>query len=395
MYDASLIATPTAVPLPTGTFALPYGEPQEPEDSCLVDAAQAAAWSCEFGGTPSTMINIDVSSTTNSTGAFLFPGMPPTGQLLYGLQVSSMATPFEPFLLVSDRDDPENGHAYYFQTTYDKVVVLPGDALPGGVSSGKAKRDYVDGSGAWAVSKDVAEIGDKPWFCYWNATSLEGFIYADKPIFATTTASPSSATPTMTAASNYSAAAAVYAGTKPAWAPSYATAAPTQTISTTIDMSSTTYTYTGEASALPEWLHQVRPEYAPSSWPGYEGQDDDDYDDDDDDDDRESYPLRRAKRGDADDYGWMAGQSVPVFPYLVKIEERRREGAPPPYCQQYQLLNDGTWNWIPDPDDDSQPITIALEEEVPSYASYRPGQQRRRRKRAPDGACHCQWMSGF
>lgn len=320
----------------------------------------------------------------NVTGVYLFPGIDTTPELCYGLQPSSMVTDFDPFLLVADRDDPENGKAYYFQTTYDKVVVLPGDALQGGVASGKVKRGYDGGYGEWDVQKDVAKIGDKPWFCYWNGTSVEGFIYADKPLFSSTP-SPTSATTTPTSGANYSAAAAQYtgSGSKPGYGPPFATPAPSQTITTTFEMPTTTCTYEGEASKLPKWLHDNYPEYTPPPYLRYtEPADDDDFDD------------KKRKRGDVN-YSYTAGQSVPVFPYLVKVEERRREGSPQPYCQQYQLLNDGTWNWIPDPTDDSKPITIELAEHAPSYSSYSASQQRRRGvKRTPDGACHCQWMSG-
>lgn len=390
MYDASLIATPTAVPLPTGTFALPFGAPEEPDSSCLVSAAQAVSWSCEFGGDPNTMIEIGTSPMNNVTGAFLFPGVHATNELLYGIQINSMSTQFEPFLLVSDRDDPQNGHAYYFQTTYDKIVVLPGDALSGGESASnrKIKRGYSNGFGTWTVEKQVAEIGDKPWFCYWNGTSVEGFLYGDRPIFSTTSPASTSATPTMSPVGNYSAAGAYFSnkdGSGPKWA--YAT----QTISTTVEMASETGTYTGPANGFQSWVQANYPEYTGAPTPA--SSEDEDWDDDDDDDDLTGGPPV-ARRHAQEDFSWMSGQSVPVFPYLVKIEERRRQGAPQPYCQQYQLLNDGTWNWIPDPSDDSKPITIQLEEDVPSYSQYSSSQQKA--KRTPEGgSCHCQWMSGL
>lgn len=346
------------------------------------------------------MIEIALSDFNNATGAFLYPGANPTGELLYGLQVSSLGTQFTSFLLVKDKDDPKSGNAFYFQTTYDKVVVLPGDALSGDVLAGNKKRDYAGGAGEWGVTKNAAEIGDKPWFCYWNDTSVEAFVYADKPLF-TSTPSSTSATPTPAPSVNYSAAAAEAlnsgSGSKPGWVPPYATLPPTQTITTSFDMSTTTYTYTGEASALPSWLHENYPEYTPEPWLRYqEDQDDSDPSSDDPSDPSSpsisDAPGRHKRRGTADDVSWTSGQSVPIFPYLVKVEERRKQGAPAPYCQQYQLLNDGTWNWIPDPENDNEPITIKLEEKVPSYEAYSKGQQKRKRT-ADAGACHCQWIA--
>ena len=323
-----------------------------------------------------------------------------------------MHTEFTPFLLVSDKDDPANGHAYYFLTTYDKVVVLPGNALSGG--SNKIRRDYPGGSGAWGVTKETAEIGDRPWFCYWNSTSVEGFLYVDKPMFSSMAPSSASATPTPSPESESSLASAADAAftgsySKPHRAGNpFTTIQPTQTISTTISMPSTTGTYEGQASDLPEWLHENYPEYSPKDQPWLQYHDEND---DGDNDEFGGVPTQRHRKRqslttdqeeeieegeeelEAEDYGWLSGQSIPVFPYLVKIEERRTNGAPQPYCQQYQLLNDGTWNWIPDPNDDSRPITIQLEEDVPSYQSW--SSEQWKRKRAPDGACHCQWMSGL
>lgn len=95
--------------------------------------------------------------------------------------------------LVRDFDDPEYGPAWFFQVPYSKVVVLQEHVFEGlivkavdedgekfeyplkkrtGTTRGTQKRDPHD-----RRRKGVANPGDKPWFCYWRGTLLEGFLY--------------------------------------------------------------------------------------------------------------------------------------------------------------------------------------------------------------------------
>ena len=79
--------------------------------------------------------------------------------------------------LFTDSQDPERGPAWFFEMPYSKIVVVPQDAL----SVSSAKRDAW--SQAWAgnfLQKGVAQPGEMPWFCYWNGTLLETFIYVNQ-----------------------------------------------------------------------------------------------------------------------------------------------------------------------------------------------------------------------
>ena len=49
-----------------------------------------------------------------------------------------MNTLFSLFLPVTDDDDPQAGPSFYFQSQYDKLAVVPGDAL--NVSARRFKR---------------------------------------------------------------------------------------------------------------------------------------------------------------------------------------------------------------------------------------------------------------
>lgn len=82
--------------------------------------------------------------------------------------------------LVSDSQDLSRGPAWFFELPYNKLVILPEGAL----SVASSKRDLenledrsYNSAGDFTSRKGVAQPGDKPWFCYWNGTLLETFIY--------------------------------------------------------------------------------------------------------------------------------------------------------------------------------------------------------------------------
>lgn len=94
-----------------------------------------------------------------------------------------------------------------------------------------------------------------------------------------------------------------------------------------------------------------------------------------------------------------AYETLGLYPYLVKIEERRLPNNPvQPFCQQFQILDDGTAG--PLSHSDGSPITVELVETDPVYSAYESSSNESRdldkkRKRAMvPGGCHCQWMSG-
>jgi hypothetical protein len=71
-----------------------------------------------------------------------------------------------PSILVTGNDDPIRGPAYFFQKSYDKLVILPESAS-------------ITRRGAGASGQSIVQPGDLPWFCYWNETLLEVFIYSN------------------------------------------------------------------------------------------------------------------------------------------------------------------------------------------------------------------------
>ncbi|KAK5169853.1 uncharacterized protein LTR77_005831 [Saxophila tyrrhenica] len=394
LYDASLITTTTGVPPATGTFPLSLGLPQETTSACLTNPGDRAAWSCDIVGSDQIWINIGSSRSGNDTGAYLYTraGKDPSNQLSYGTQVSSMFTSFAPFMFVNDNDDPEDGPAFYFQEEYNKLVVVPSDMID--MDTRKMKREPYGNLPGWFIQKQYATPGDKPWFCYWNNTLLEAFIYKDKParIAPTPTASVASGNPSSTITS----AASLHSG-KPSAAAvtpwSVPWADPKETITTTVSMPTTSCTYSGVASNFASYMRENYPDYSPpipTDPPPHKSKRDDDEEDDDDDDDDDD------EDDDDDDDDDKKGSNNPVFEYLVKIEERRLTHTPAPMCVQYQVLDNYEWNVVTD--QNGEQVTLTLAESAPPYAAYKDagevGPKSLRKRWTVPGGCHCQWMSG-
>jgi hypothetical protein len=119
----------------------------------------------------------------------------------------------------------------------------------------------------------------------------------------------------------------------------------------------------------------------------------DDHNDDGDDDDDDDGILTPEQEEALDTY-----HGLPPYPYLIKIEERRiPEDGNTPYCQQFQLLDNGELSPYSDPAHPSG-IRFEIAEQPPAYSAYDEnigvGTRLRQRKRDPStNACHCEWWA--
>jgi hypothetical protein len=341
LLDASPIPTSSiGAPPPTGVYALDFGPPRATQSACISNQNYSAAWDCNIYGTPQMAINIGSSPDgSNSEGASLYGFNNATG-INYGTQPPN--TQFAPFISVQDDDEPYRGPAFYFQTFYDKFVVVPENALPASNAATPHKRSYIDTD--WFTQHQV-QAGDKPWFCWFNGTFLEGFIYANN-----FTAAPTSS----------------------------ASASMTTSILIKVAGPSTTATlataYQGNPAASTQYTQ-------PST-------------------------ARRVKHEPPepiwtlDKRTWTFAE-LSSFGYVVKIEERRVPDSPEPYCNQFQILNNGLAGPLIDPTTNQQ-ITVNLSETDPDYSAYQQQQASSasewaasKVKRDPiSGACHCEWWSG-
>ena len=260
----------------------------------------------------------------------------PEGVIQYGAQTPQLD--LQPMQLVLDLDYKSYGPAYHFSTTYDKVVVLRPEELSAGLYLKKRQ----SAGEIPPRQRFTVQPGDYPWYCYWNRTYIEGYIYAeDNSTAASFTALPTmwpTNSPSSTASGN-----AIFAAVTPI--PTSITASPS--------------TAAAEATATPSSI------------------------------------VRRDAAADA-----AASQSrIPPYPRIVKIEERRLPDSPQPYCQRMVLLDNGEIAPAPNGND---PITaLWLQEQDPSWAEYwseTPTTQSKRdavsveRRGDPPDSCHCQWM---
>ncbi|KAL3420772.1 hypothetical protein PVAG01_07217 [Phlyctema vagabunda] len=179
-FDATQLSTvPVGLPtLPIGTFALPIQLPSTVQSSCLDNTAQSAAWSCNLPQAPLQVLVEDIPGTSEvaskeislSLGNSSMPVFP------YGAQPPTLSVA-QVMSLVIDSQDTNKGPAWFFQLPYNKLVVLPESSLSTTSTSKREANKYNMPDDF--MRRGVAQPGDKPWFCYWNGTLLEAFIYAN------------------------------------------------------------------------------------------------------------------------------------------------------------------------------------------------------------------------
>ncbi len=137
----------------------------------------------------------------------------PNAPIQYGAQPPQLNHP-SPLALMENRDDPTRGPAYFFVQVYNKTVILREDDLPGGYppskrsllerwffneeAADKPTRLHERDDSTWE-SGSIAQPTDKPWYCFWNGTILEGFIFITQSV--NTSASETTVPPSAAATS--------------------------------------------------------------------------------------------------------------------------------------------------------------------------------------------------
>lgn len=132
-----------------------------------------SSYTIEVEKIPGATSNLNNNEINLTLGNNTFGGYYP-----YGTQPPVLTTQ-QVLNLVSDSQNPNEGPAWFFELPYNKFVILPEGAL----SMPTSKRDLEvrEGHpiGDFTQRKNVAQPGDRPWFCYWNGTLLEAFIYVN------------------------------------------------------------------------------------------------------------------------------------------------------------------------------------------------------------------------
>jgi hypothetical protein len=201
MIDASPIPSPTGIPaasLPTGTFFFPLGAPSEQERRCIEPSRDSTAWSC---GVTNQLLLIDFGRLGNYPTAKIYPAPLPKameGTTQFGAQ-PPRGNPVQKMQWVTDLRDTGRGPALWFQTVYNKIVVIEGEKFPSAdlhlrstpeELSKRAfddKKDYKGPAPSMSVDPNVStryanKPGEEPWYCYFNGTTIEAFIYPQQQI---------------------------------------------------------------------------------------------------------------------------------------------------------------------------------------------------------------------
>ena len=258
------------------------------------------------------------SMSIGSTGTYRFGPQPPQ---FAGL--SNVA-------IMKDKDDPDKGPAYFIQQPFDKLVILRETEFPvmNSKRSFHAALDRRD-------DDDSAQVGDKAWFCFWNGTLLEAFIFVSQDF-----TPPSLQFSTSTSSTDfYHRITAIPSATNVRSIPT-----PNSGIGVSIP---TTSSGAGNGFSLPI--------PTPKVWPRHNAM----------------------------------PSSMNYYPKMVKMEERRNyDNEIPPYCQKMQIMNDGSAQPVDDRQelDENQPSSMKRREwfGMLSFAS----------KRDSVKGCQCNWMNG-
>ncbi|OAL36314.1 hypothetical protein AYO20_04472 [Fonsecaea nubica] len=327
---------PSTPPCPTGHYTIPLNQTQQ-IDTCVIDDEYARAWEClDFA-----LLGVNVFNK-GPNFSVVFDDYSVRPQLFrYGPQppdFNGSTFEMQPF---RDKEDDQLGIALFFSVLFDKLIIVPSNQIS--PESDPMKRSIPArelserGMGNWGF--EYLAVGDKPWYCFWNSTVSEFWVFLDQNMndaydmySSTSTITSGSSTPTSTGTS--------MTHTAPGYGSGPTTANP-----------SATTPYPSEPT-------------------------DDDY-----------WPGTKLKR--------QATVGSPDFPKLVKmVEKRKPDNNVQPYCQQMQVLNN--WQIMPIPN----VPTVCIEES--DYGTPTSGADSRRRmmsKRSYNTVdqlgsnCICEWFS--
>lgn len=344
-------------PAPTGLYQLQLGPAEETENQCINDPSQVSSWDCNVSDPGAMALSVQNSPIGQVASVYQC-----TNDTRATFGTKNILTQPASLRVVKDPDAISYGLAWQFQYVYTKVVVAQDDlfqpAQVGANASSPTSSSTPAPTGSSRMAKrfwaPLVKPGDQPWYCYWNNTVVEGFIYMSENStswFTNKTASGQGR---------------VYKGVKRADtgsstnAPSSSvpyTTVPPATLSATSSSSASSSSPTGNNNGNGNGGNGGGPPHPYYNWPDLE-----------------------------------------VYPYIVKLEERRTTGDTfQPYCQKMQILNDGTAAPVMDPES-GMPILRNISATAPSSGAYQgvygtSGNNNRKRTTVP-GACHCQWMSG-
>lgn len=165
------------LPLPTGDVSVPAATLQDESSNCIVKAPDVLTWQCTTNG----MFTFRIDQDEDDEKAMIsFDSYNVSGQFYYGAQPPIFRESDHPLELMLDKTNKSLGPAYFFFTSIDKLVIIPEDDFPYGVSKRGVDESHVWKRWSGLYTRVSSSVGDKPWFCWWNNTLIEAFIYVNE-----------------------------------------------------------------------------------------------------------------------------------------------------------------------------------------------------------------------
>ncbi|KAF7511711.1 hypothetical protein GJ744_003874 [Endocarpon pusillum] len=306
--------------VPTGQYNIPTYGNEVNSKACIQDQTLVDTWDC----LPSAGMGITVTGQGWSANITL-DSYPLNSSFVYGAQPPNLGSRPLDLTPSTDQDSSDLGPSLFAWTYYDKLIILHEQAL---ISNGQYRRQD--------DSHKRGRPEDKPWFCWFNETLLEFFIYVNKSANTPATATPSS----------------------PSTTPSTFRIPPTTALGSSLPPPAAV---TGKPSTPPYGPPEDFNNHHTTS---------------------SGYNRRRS------DDNLPEWNSYDIYPLLMKVEEKRKpRGNVPPYCQQMQILDNG--DIVPAPS--VAQISVQEIEDMDDYNRNR----FRRRGDAEDlsRGCACEWIS--
>ncbi|KAL1958286.1 hypothetical protein VTO42DRAFT_4794 [Malbranchea cinnamomea] len=164
------------LPLPTGNdFVFPANTITGQSNSCINDTKFSNAWQCVSTG----LWRFGIQSSDNMTTIAL-RNYQTDGSMLYGAQRPILQYTNFSLQLARDATMMSLGPALFFFTPFDKLVLIPEKDFPIISSRGAVYESDILRRSSPPIQDAIAKAGDRPWFCWWNTTLLEGFIYLNQ-----------------------------------------------------------------------------------------------------------------------------------------------------------------------------------------------------------------------
>lgn len=381
-------ASPTSMPpyspaAPTGSFELFIENPSSSSNSsaCLTNPYQQAAWSCNLADTnPYWLEIVDLGPNQSFLNLSGTAAAGPS----YGTQpIIVRNQPLRPVFYNASDDALDEGPAWHFETFYDKLVILPAAALT--LASANYRRDRMDFY-PLADSRAISVHDESAWFCWFNNTMIEGFVFIDGTVPASSTSESTSSTT-----------AAPFASSTETWESMSVSTTPTVIAQVSATTASTT-----SPSATPWnsfWTSRGPPASLPTGWPvpgwpattscataasllphqpAYNSW---------------SQPQRRQESST-----WPT-PTIMTHPFKLK-EIRVGPSAPPAVCTQMSILSTSPFVYVPMRPNGAE-VVITLNETDPSphditFSSSptpMPTSWAAQRRSPAEEPCYCEWKN--